>query len=397
MNSNSTEKGKFSLNTTSLKESAIGVILRAASDPEMISFGGGLPNPDSFPLGEVQEILNDQFKIIGKKMLQYGPTEGVEKLRVELSKRLNEKEGIDCSPSNIIQTTGSQQGLYTLGRVFADPGDYVITEAPTYVDAIVSFRTLGIRMVGVGMDSEGMKMDSLRETLKKYPHPRFIYAIPTFQNPSGITMSLERRKELLEIAREKDIPVLEDDPYGGLRFSGTRVASLKSLDRDGNVIYLGTFSKILSPGIRLGYMVGSEDVIHKATLEKEAIDLGSSTLSQFIAAEYLSKGYMERHLPKIIELYRHKRDLMLESFEKNFSKEVEYTRPEGGMFIWITKKGIDTDKMLPLAIQRKVIYVAGSAFYPDGDNHESMRLNFTYSSDERIVEGVKRIASLLKG
>ncbi len=392
MSMNVPVKREFSAIANTMKPSAIRLLLKVASQPDIISFGGGLPNPESFPIEDIKRIFDEQLAKNGKKMLQYGATEGLDSLNIALSKRLKEKEGVSSEPTNIIQTAGSQEALYMLGKIFANPGEYVITEAPTYVGTISAMRANGIRMVGVEMDHYGMKLDVLRETLKKYPNPRFIYVIPNFQNPSGITMSLERRKELLEIASERGITVLEDDPYGALRFTGPHVPSLKSMDS--NVVYLGTFSKVLSPGIRLGYVVAPQDVVEKLNIAKQAVDLATSSVSTYIAQAYVSAGYMDKQIPKIIDLYRQKKDLMIESFENYFPKDVEYTRPNGGMFLWVTRKGANTDKMFEEAVRHKVLYVVGSAFYPDEDNHESMRLNFTFSSNENIVEGVKRLGKL---
>ncbi|MEM3205578.1 MAG: PLP-dependent aminotransferase family protein [Thermoplasmatales archaeon] len=396
MSVNTTAKRQFSSIANTMKPSAIRLLLKVANEPGIISFGGGMPNPESFPIDDVRKIFDDLIMKNGKKMLQYGATEGLYSLSVALSKRLGEKEGIKCDPTEIIQTTGSQEALYMLGKIFADPGEYVITEAPTYVGTISAFRASGIKMIGIGMDHYGISLDILRDTLKKYPNPKFIYVIPNFQNPTGITMSLERRKELLEIAEERNIPIIEDDPYGSLRFSGPHLPSLKSLDQSGNVIYLGTFSKVLAPGIRLGYVVASKDIIEKLNIAKQAVDLATSTLSEYIAEAYISSGYMDRQIPKIIELYKQKRDLMIESFQNYFPEDVEYTRPNGGMFIWVTRKGANTDEMFERAYKMKVLYVVGSAFYPDEDNHESMRLNFTYSSNEDIVEGVKRLGKVFE-
>ncbi|MCL5789231.1 MAG: PLP-dependent aminotransferase family protein [Candidatus Thermoplasmatota archaeon] len=394
MSMNAPAKRQFSAIANEMKPSAIRMLLKVANQPDIISFGGGLPNPESFPLDDIRRIFEEQLAKNGRKMLQYGATEGLDSLNVALSKRLKDKEGIKSDPNDIIQTAGSQEALYMLGKIFANPGDYVITEAPTYVGTISALRASGIRMLGIEMDHYGMKMDILRETLKKYPNPRFIYVIPNYQNPSGITMSLERRKELLEIANEKGITILEDDPYGALRFAGAHVPSLKSLDSE--VVYLGTFSKVLSPGIRLGYVVAPHDVIEKLNIAKQAVDLATSSVSEYIAEAYVSGGYMDKQIPKIIDLYRQKRDLMIDSFENYFPKDVEFTRPNGGMFIWVTRRGADTDKMFEEAVRQKVLYVVGSAFYPDGDNHESMRLNFTFSSNENIVEGVKRLGKLFE-
>ncbi len=394
MSMNAQAKRQFSAISNEMKPSAIRMLLKVANQPDIISFGGGLPNPESFPLDEIKRIFDEQLSKNGKKMLQYGATEGLDSLNVALSKRLREKEDIKSEPSNIIQTAGSQEALYMLGKIFANPGEYVITEAPTYVGTISALRASGVRMIGVEMDHYGMKMDALRDKLKKYPNPKFIYVIPNYQNPSGITMSLERRKELLEIASERGITVLEDDPYGALRFAGPHIPTLKSMDND--VVYLGTFSKVLSPGIRLGYVVGPHDVIERLNIAKQAVDLATSSVSEYIAEAYVSAGFMDKQIPKIIDLYRQKRDLMIESFENYFPKDVEFTRPNGGMFLWVTRKGADTDKMFEEAVKQKVLYVVGSAFYPDGDNHESMRLNFTFSSNENIVEGVKRLGRLFE-
>ncbi len=394
MSMNAPVKREFSAIANTMKPSAIRLLLKVANQPDVISFGGGLPNPESFPIDDIRRIFEEQLARNGKKMLQYGATEGLDSLNVALAARLKEKEGINSEPTDIIQTTGSQEALYMLGKVFANPGEYVITEAPTYVGTISALKASGIKIVGVEMDHYGMRMDVLREKLKKYPNPKFIYVIPNFQNPSGITMSFERRKELLEIANERGLTVIEDDPYGALRFAGAHVPALKSMDND--VVYLGTFSKVLSPGIRLGYVVGPHDVIEKLNIAKQAVDLATSSVSTYIAQAYVSGGYMDKQIPKIIDLYRQKRDLMIESFVNYFPGDVEYTRPNGGMFLWVTRKGANTDKMFEEAVKQKVLYVVGSAFYPDEDNHESMRLNFTYSSNENIVEGVKRLGKLFE-
>lgn len=394
MSMNAPVKREFSAIANTMKPSAIRLLLKVANQPDVISFGGGLPNPESFPIDDIRRIFEEQLARNGKKMLQYGATEGLDSLNVALAARLKEKEGINSEPTDIIQTTGSQEALYMLGKIFANPGEYVITEAPTYVGTISALKASGIKMVGVEMDHYGMRMDVLREKLKKYPNPKFIYVIPNFQNPSGITMSFERRKELLEIANERGLTIIEDDPYGALRFAGARVPTLKSMDND--VVYLGTFSKVLSPGIRLGYVVGPHDVIEKLNIAKQAVDLATSSVSTYIAQAYVSGGYMDKQIPKIIDLYRQKRDLMIESFVNYFPGDVEYTRPNGGMFLWVTRKGANTDKMFEEAVKQKVLYVVGSAFYPDEDNHESMRLNFTFSSNENIVEGVKRLGKLFE-
>jgi 2-aminoadipate transaminase len=396
MVTNLSVKREFSTIVNSMKPSAIESILKAIGDPEMISFGGGLPNPESFPVDDVKKIFDELITKSGRKMLQYGSTEGLNTLSVALAKRMKQQQGIECDPTDIVQTAGSQEALYLLGKILANPGDYVISEAPTYLGAITAFKASGVRMVGVEIDRNGMKMDSLRQTLKKYPNPKFMYVLPNFQNPTGISMNLERRKELLEIASENGILVMEDDPYGSLRFSGTQLPPLKALDKNNIVTFLGTFSKVLAPGFRLGYVITSHDLVDKLKMVKQALDLASSTISEYLAEAYVSGGYIDRWIPNVIELYRRKRDLMIESLEEYLPNGVEFTRPDGGMFIWVTKKGANTDKMLQEAIKKKVLYVVGSEFYPDGDNHESMRLNYTYSSDENIVEGIKRLGKVFE-
>jgi 2-aminoadipate transaminase len=396
MAKNVLSKKEFSNIVNSMKPSAIDAILKAIGDPEMISFGGGLPNPESFPVDDVKKVFNELISTSGRQMLQYGATEGLRALSVTLAKRMKEQQNIDCDPSEIVQTTGSQEALYILGKILANPGDYVISEAPTYLGAITAFKASGIRMIGVEMDQYGMKIDALKSTLKKYPHPKFIYVLPNFQNPSGISMNTERRKEFLEVVSENGITVLEDDPYGSLRYSGSPLPALKSMDKEDNVIYLGTFSKVLAPGFRLGYTIAPQEIVDKMKMVKQALDLASSTISEYIAEAYISGGYIDRWIPNVIELYRKKRDLMIKSLEEYLPSEVEFTRPDGGMFIWVTKKGGNTDRMLDEAIKKKVLYVVGSEFYPDNDNHESMRLNFTYSSDEKIVEGVRRLGKVFE-
>ncbi len=386
---------KFSDIAMYMQPSAIRRLLKVTETPDLISFGGGLPNPESFPIKEIKEIFNELIETNGKKMLQYGATEGLTSLNLAISKMLKERENIVISKDELIQTTGSQEALYMIGKILANPNDYVFSEAPTYTGTISAFKANFIKMIGINMDNDGIDTNLLEKEIRNKKNAKLIYVIPNFQNPTGITMSLDRRKHLLEIASEYSIPIVEDDPYGTLRYSGKKVPSIKSMDKEGLVIYLGTFSKILAPGFRLGYVAANKEVIEKLNLAKQAVDLASSTISQYIAEAYLSKGYLDRQLPKIIELYRHKRDLMLESMDKYFPRGVEWTRPEGGMFLWVTKKGANTDALFPKALEKKVAYVVGSAFYPDGDNHESMRLNFTYSGDNEIVEGIKRLAEVI--
>ncbi len=384
-----------------LKASEIRELLKLTQDPDVISFAGGLPNPLTFPIPEVKEIIDAIIEERGKVMLQYGTTEGARSLRRVLLDRLSSKDGIRADMDNIMILSGSQQGLYLLGMIMLDPGDVIITEAPTYVGAITAFRPFRPAFVTVKMDDEGMDTHLLEETVKRLKAEgkriKFIYSIPTFQNPAGITMSLERRKHLMEIAREHDLMVVEDNPYGELRFSGEPVPHLKALDTDDRVLYFGTFSKILAPGFRIAFAVGNAEVVKKMVLGKQAVDLCTNSFGQHVAMEYIRRGYLDRHLPRIIDLYRRKRDVMLEAMEEHFPEEAKWTRPDGGMFLWVwTPENVDTMKMFPRAIENGIAYVVGEAFYPDRSVKNAMRLNFTYSSDEEIKEGVSRLAKTIR-
>ncbi len=392
----------FSQVAKELRASEIRELLKVTQMPDIISFAGGLPNPKSFPVEIIKEITVKLLDKQGEKMLQYGSTEGVNGLRdalVEYYKDMHGFENIDRD--NILITAGSQEGLYLLGKILIDPGDTIIVEAPTYVGALTAFRTFKPNYVEIEMDNQGMNIEilekKLRELIKEGKKPKFIYTIPTFQNPAGVTMSLERRKRLLELAREYDILVVEDSPYEELRFSGEKIPQLKALDKDGYVLHLGTLSKVLSPGMRIAFMIGDKELIHKAVMAKQGVDLCTSPFVQYIAEEYIRGGYMKSHIPKIIKLYKEKRDIMLDTMEEYFPSEVEWTRPDGGMFLWVTlPPHVDSEKMLPRAIEKKVVYVIGAAFYPHRDHKNAMRLNFTYPTNEQIKEGIKRLAEVIK-
>jgi len=255
-------------------------------------------------------------------------------------------------------------------------------------------------MIAIDLDDKGMDVDSLEERIRNFmangTKPKFIYVIPTFQNPAGTTMVLDRRKQLLEISKRYEIPIVEDNPYGQLRYDGDPVPSIKSMDDDGNVIYLGTFSKVMAPGLRLGYVIADRQIVEKINLVKQGLDLASDSLSEYIAYEYLKRGDIYRQIPKTVSLYRKKRDLMLKSIAEYFPEGVKYTKPNGGMFLWVSlDEKIDTTRMLERALKAKVAYVSGAAFYPHGEKHNSMRLNFTYSDDDKIVEGIKRLAYVI--
>ncbi len=389
---------RFSDIATKMRGSEIRELLKYADNPNVISFAGGLPNPKSFPLDILKQIFLDQLQDSGSKIFQYGTTEGLPELREELSKKLDKDYNIKAPKENILILTGSQQGLYMVGKVLINPGDLVITEAPTYIAALSAFRANYAQIKGIEMDENGLKTEVLEDTLKNLDvMPKFIYVIPTFQNPAGVTMSLDRRKHLLEIASKYDLLIFEDDPYGHLRFSGDPIPPIAGLDKEGRTLYMGTFSKVLAPGLRIGYIAGHPDIIKKLNITKQVTDLCSNSLSQYLAYEYLKNDYINDQIPKIIQMYKRKRDLMINTLQDLAPKDTEWTRPDGGMFLWVkTNPKIDAEKMFPNAIKNGVAYVIGSAFYPDRSGKNTMRLNFTYPTDLNIVEGIKRLLKTIK-
>lgn len=390
----------FSKRTKTMRPSEIRELLKLTQEPDIISFAGGLPNPNAFPLDEILDVTEKVMRRDGKLALQYGPTEGIRALRNTLANRVK-KDGIDATSDNILITTGSQQGLDVVGRIFLDPGDTVIVELPSYLGALNAFRAYEINFEGVPLDKDGMQVDILEDKIKKLQKkgiiPKFIYVVPTFQNPAGVVMSESRRRKLIDIANDSDLIIVEDDPYGKLIYEGDPVKPIKSFDDEGRVIYLSTFSKILAPGFRLAWVVASEELIRKLSIGKQALDLCTNTLSQFIANELIESGYLDLHIMKIIEMYRPKRDKMMESIRKYFPPDTICHKPRGGMFAWVTLPGnIDTEEMFLDAIKEKVAYIHGKAFYANGGGASSMRLNFSFSSEELIEEGIRRLGRVIE-
>jgi 2-aminoadipate transaminase len=390
---------KFSDNLKNMKPSEIRELLKYATNKNLISFGGGMPNPETFPMADLKSIMDDVMNQYGTMALQYGNTGGLNELRTEIVRLVRETENIKSSESQVLVTAGSQQGLYELAKILVNPGDAIITEEPTYVGAISAFDANEADMHSIPMDENGLKTELVEAEIKKLiskgKKPKFIYTIPTFQNPTGVTMSLDRRRHLIEISQKYQVPLVEDNPYGELRYDGERIPSLKSLDPD--VIYLGTFSKIMCPGLRMGFTVAPESFISRVNLLKQALDLSSSTFSQFVAWQYLARDEVKKQIPKTIKLYRRKRDTMFKALEQYFPEGSSWSKPLGGMFLWATVDSrINTTDMLQDAIQDGVAYVSGNAFSPARNQANSMRLNFTFSEDEQIYEGIRRLASVLE-
>lgn len=392
---------KFSARVNSLKASAIRELLRLVNDPEIISLAGGMPDPTLFPKEIIADISKEVFLNNASKALQYGATEGIPTLRETLLKMTREEGVKEAELENIIVTTASQQGLGLLAEIFINPGDSVIVEAPSYVGGLQAFHAFQANFVTIPLDDEGIRVDILEEKLKELKengiNTKFIYVIPNFQNPAGVTMSIKRRKKLLEISHNFNIPVLEDDPYGDIRFEGEKIPSLLELDKIGNVIELRTFSKILAPGLRLGWIVGDKEVIKKVSLAKQAADLCSPSSTQYIVDKFVRDGHLENYLDLVRKNYKIKRDAMLGALENYFPAETSWTKPQGGMFVWAeVPEYIDTDQLFKEAIKEKVAYVIGSAFYPYGEDKRHMRLNFSLNTPEKIEEGIKRLGNLLK-
>jgi 2-aminoadipate transaminase len=390
----------FSHTAKGMKRSEIRELLKLTAKPGIISFAGGLPAPDLFPVADIQEMSRLVLEREGKTALQYGPTEGDNRLREELAK-LMQKDGVDITSNHLLIVTSSQQGLDLVGKIFIDPGDVVLTSRPTYVGAIQAFHSYGAKMIGVEQDEEGTLTAQLEAEIEKLAakgvKPKFIYEIPDFQNPSGITMSLKRRKELLRIAEKYDLVVVEDSPYRQLRFEGKTEPSLLGMNPE-RVLGLYTFSKILLPGFRLGWMAGPNELIQKAVTAKQSVDLCSPPFNQAILFEFLHRGLLEKQITIIIKAYREKRDFMLEQLSKYMPKlpGLKWTHPHGGLFLWVTlPEAMDAGELFHAAIEKQVAYVVGTAFYPDGGGHNSFRMNFSYSSMAEIEEGIKRLAQVI--
>ena len=391
----------FSKRAKKLHASGIREILKITQVPNMISFAGGLPNPAAFPVDIIHDCIEKTFQKDIDKALQYGPTEGLTQLRGALAERMIKNRQINCELHDILITSGSQQALSLAALCFLDPSDTYLTSVPAYLGAIQAFSAFEANCESIPMNAEGIDIDSLRRNIERLRrtgiNPKFIYTVPTFQNPSGETMSVGHRKDLLDIASEYDFLIIEDDPYGEIFFEGDTILPIKSFDTKGRVIYTSTFSKILAPGLRLGWVIASKEILNKLVLAKQANDLCTNIFSQYVAYEYIHGRYLDKQVKKIRHLYRKNRDVMIEAIEKYFPKEVKWTIPKGGMFIWITlPKSIDTRLMFQKAIVKKVVYVVGDAFYPEGKNYNSMRLNFSYSNDSTIREGIRRLAEVIK-
>jgi 2-aminoadipate transaminase len=391
--------GLFASRTRGMKSSAMRDLMAVIARPEVISLAGGLPDTGAFPSETLAAVMGRIARESSAAALQYGPTEGLQGAK-ECIVEVMAAESIRADPEDMIVTAGGQQVIDLVARALIDPGDVILAEAPTYPGAVPVFSSYQADVVQIEMDSDGMRVDLMEEALDKLARdgkrPKFIYTIPTFQNPGGVTMSLPRRRRLVEVARQRELLVLEDNPYGLLRYEGTPVPTLRELDGGVYVMYLGTFSKILSPGIRLGWVLAPPPVLEKINLGKQAADLCSSTLSQLMVIEYFSGARWRDYIESVAERYRARRDTMLDALAEHFPAEASWTHPSGGLFIWATLPDfIDTTDLLARALRDNVAFVPGAAAYLDGRGHNAMRLNFSAVDEADIREGVRRIGKVV--
>lgn len=375
---------------------AVGAIIQAAADPKIISFAGGLPAPELFPVKEMKAAVDKVFEEHGQEAMQYGAAKGVTALREVIQQHVKEKEDVDSELDNVLVTTGSEQALDLVGKAFVDPGDTVLVEQPTYLCALDVFRSYGANFASVEMDEDGMKMDALEEALKANPNTKLIYTVPNFQNPTGRTMTEERRKQLAELAEKYDVYVLEDNPYGEIRFAGQHVPAVKSFDKSGHVLYMSTFSKTLAPGFRLGWLVADEDVVNKLTVLKQSADLHTDNLAQFAVAQFFADNDVDAHVKEISALYGKRKDLMLEGIKKYFPEGVKYTDPEGGMFLWVEVPGVDdTVELFKECLEHDVAFVPGDPFFAGEVQPGAFRLNYSNMKEDQIEVGLKRLGAAL--
>ena len=384
----------LSSNAKNMRRSAIRDLLSVANRPEIISFAGGFPNAATFPIEELKKIMVEVLETEGASALQYGPTEGNQQLRELLAKRYCEN-GCKVSAKNILITTASQQAIDLVSKIFINPGDTVICGLPSYLGALQAFWSYQAEPVGIKSDYD--LEDTVKKLIAEGRKPKFVYAIPDFQNPSGVTMTLEQRKYVLNVVKKYDLILVEDSPYRELRFDGEEQPMMYSLDDDERVILLGTFSKTFLPGFRIGWVIAPEEIIDKLVVAKQSTDLCTTVFDQSVAAKYLEKGLFEKNLQKTVALYKEKRDHMLACFEKYMPAGVTWTRPEGGLFLFVKlPEGFDARELFDIAMKEDVAFVIGEAFHCDGSGKNTMRINFSYMNNEKTEEGVKRLARAIE-
>lgn len=390
-------ESKYAERAKAMRASEIRELLKLTQQPDIISFAGGLPSPQSFPTEDIAEVTHLVMATDAESALQYGTTEGLDGLREYCALRSKE-EGIDASIDNVVIISGSQQGLDITSKILLDRGDKVIVEAPSYLGGLGAIRAYEPDLISVRMDDDGLIIEELEEILRKMGKPpKLLYTVPTFQNPAGVTLPEKRRKRLVDLASEYDFVIMEDNPYGDLRYSGEPVRAVKAFDGEGRVVYLSTFSKIFSPGMRLAWIIGDEKFIREFVVAKQSTDLCTNSFVQRILYEYCRRDLFTDHIKKIRAMYKEKRDVMLKSMEKYFPEGCSWTKPDGGLFLWArVPEYINTKDMIGEAIKERVAYVHGAAFFVDGSGTNTMRLSFSHPPNDKIEEGIKRLGRVIE-
>lgn len=390
---------QFAERTARLRASTIREMLKVTQQPDVISFGGGLPAPELFPTAAIGEAARAVMASYGPAALQYSVTEGIPEMRVWVAERLTRRFGRIFDAESVTIVNGSQQGLDLVGKIFLDPGDHVVLEDPSYLGAIQAFDAYQARYLAVDTDDDGMLPDSLERVLEHAdPFPKFLYLVPNFQNPTGRTLSKLRRERVVRICEHFGLPIVEDDPYGELRFEGNDLQPLVAHDSTAPIIYSGTGSKIMAPGMRIAWLViADEEIREKIVLAKQGADLHSGTFAQYVFHEYARGGdAFDSHVRRIATTYARRRGVMAEALARRMPEGVRFTRPAGGMFLWVTVPGVDTTELLRISAESKVVFVPGVNFYPQRDVHDGMRLNFSNATEKNIEVGVERLAHAIR-
>lgn len=388
---------QFAKRMENMAASEIREMLKLTERREVISFAGGLPAPELFPVEEMKKVAIQVLEEDGRHALQYAATEGFGPLRETIAARMNRIFQTHVSAQEVLITSGSQQGLDFSGKVFLNEGDVVLCESPSYLGAINAFKAYEPRFIEVPTDENGMIIDELEKILATTDHVKLMYVIPDFQNPTGISWSLERRKKFMEVINKYEIPVIEDNPYGELRFEGEILPSLKSLDKKGLVIYLGSFSKIFCPGFRIAWLAANQEILEKYIFVKQSADLQTSTIGQREVAKFIEMYDLNEHVEKIKDVYRKRRDLAMSTMKKNFPDGVKFTYPQGGLFTWVElPPHVNSKDVLTRSLEHDVAFVPGESFYPDGKTYNTFRLNYSNMPEDKIVEGLERLGKVLK-
>ena len=390
-------KFEFAERMSALRASEIREILKVTQRPEVISFAGGLPAPETFPIEQIKEANRVVLEESGRKALQYSTTEGFDPLRKWIANRMNCTIGTNLEYDNILITHGSQQGLDLMGKIFLNKDDVVLCESPTYLAAISAFKSYECKFIEVPTDKDGMIPEELERIIKTTPNVKLIYTIPTFQNPTGVTWTLERRKAIVNVADKYNKIIIEDNPYGELRFNGENLPSLQSFDKTGNVVCFGTFSKIFCPGYRIAWVAAHKEIIEKLVIVKQSTDLQCNTSAQMVISKYLELNDIDKHIEGIRKLYKKRCELALKTMEEEFPECIEFNKPDGGLFTWVKlPEKINARDLLQKCLEKNVAFVPGGPFFPNGGHENYFRINYSNMPEERIVEGLKIIGQVIR-